>query len=81
MAQVTSTITSPTSTIRVNVTKNTKGYQHETSVSLTSTDETDHAIEAELAKLLRLCDQVARREIAERERLDQEGGGDGRNDT
>lgn len=67
------TSTSPERSIRINITKNTKGYSYETSVSLRWTGEDFDEVD-ELATLLRTSDERARREIVEREELDAEGG-------
>lgn len=68
-----STITSPERYIRINITRNTKGYQAETTVSLRWTGEDDGSADevgAELEKLNRRADDEARVEIARREELD-----------
>lgn len=57
---------------RINIVKNTKGYSYETTVELTSSQDQAYSI-AELADMLRDADRLARSEIIERERKDQEG--------
>lgn len=59
---------SPLAHVRINITRNTKGYSFETTVSVDS-DDLD-AVRRETAHLLRDADAIARHEIAEREWLD-----------
>ena len=57
----------PEGYIRINITKNSKGYSHETTVSLrwTSGD-----YKTAIAAMLRESDILARNEIEERQRVD-----------
>lgn len=59
---------SPLAHLRINITKNSRGYGFETTVSVDS-DDLD-AVRREAAHLLRDADAIARHEIAEREFLD-----------
>lgn len=61
------TVTSndPRSRVRVNVTKNTKGYQHETTAEVEWAGPLTVGEEL-LARLLRRSDELAREEIARR---------------
>jgi hypothetical protein len=61
--------TSPEKYIRINITKNSKGYQSETTVSLRWNGDTT-AYTAILADLNREADDLARFEIKQRERTD-----------
>lgn len=61
---------SPERYIRINVTKNTKGYQYENTVSLTWAEGDGLN---ELAILLQQADGLARDEIVRREHRDTEG--------
>jgi len=54
--------------IRINITKNSKGYSHETTVSLKWSG--DDGYPEQLAVMLRDADGLARAEIAEREQRD-----------
>lgn len=56
--------------IRVNITKNTKGYQYDTTVSVRSTDPYCD-LEAEVGALNTAADDEARAEIRRREAEDQ----------
>ena len=56
--------------IRINVTKNTKGYQYETTVEVAWSGE-EHAGIDPLTRLCAAADMVARREVENRELLDK----------
>lgn len=62
---------SPERYVRIAVTKNTKGFSYETTVSLRWTSNLTEGAE-ELQSLLQLSDGLAREEIANREALDRE---------
>ena len=63
--------TTPERYVRINITKNSKGYSHETTVSLRWSEGADES--AAVGALLRLADGEARAEIARRERIDADG--------
>ena len=67
---VESTVTAPETYVRINVTKQSKGYVHESTVSLRGNDR-QMDMEQGLADLLRMSDTLARDEIARREALDR----------
>lgn len=56
---------SPRAHMRIQVTKNTKGYSYETSVSADGDDPT--MVATQIAQLLRDADTIARQEIARQE--------------
>lgn len=56
--------------IRINVTKNTKGYQYETTVEVAWSGE-EHAGIDPMTRLCAAADMVARREVENRELLDK----------
>ena len=60
----------PETYVRINVTKQSKGYVHESTVSLRGNDR-QMDMEQGLADLLRMSDTLARDEIARREALDR----------
>jgi hypothetical protein len=68
--------TSPEKYIRINITKNSKGYQSETTVSLKWDGDTT-AYTAILADLNREADALARLEIRQRELADEPRDGNG----
>jgi len=68
-AELTTTGGAPERYIRINITKNTKGYSYETTVSLRWTVGI-HLHEQALRNLLFQSDQLARAEIADRETRD-----------
>lgn len=67
---------SPEKYVRIAITKNTKGYQSETTVSLKWDGDTT-AYTATLADLNREADALARLEIRHRELADEPRGGNG----
>lgn len=66
--------TTPEIYLRVNITKNTKGYNAETTASVRTTGSEAAACEL-LSNLLASADTIARTEIAARERVDADEGG------
>lgn len=58
--------------VRINITKNTKGYSYETTISLRWTGDIDR--DFELDRLNVEADNEARAEIKRRQGLDAEGG-------
>jgi hypothetical protein len=60
--------------VRANITKNTKGYQAETTASVRASMSADE-IEGLLRGLLAMTDRVTREEIAVRSRMDADGEG------
>jgi hypothetical protein len=59
--------------VRINITKQAKGYVYETTVSLRWDDqETNENADSELCRLSEMADFEARGEIARREALDAE---------
>lgn len=63
---------STTRRMRINITKNTKGYNHDVTFEITSTDPACD-LDQEMADGLRLADRLARQAITEAEYTDAEG--------
>lgn len=57
--------------VRINVTKNTKGYNHEATVSVTTTAPLD-VVKRELTSLLEAADLLAQQEIARQKAAEYE---------
>jgi hypothetical protein len=67
----TATAEAPERYVRINVTKNSKGYTHETTVSVRGSLSEQEA-RFEVSRLLEMADLEARLEIANREQRDHE---------